>query len=73
VDWCGGGGAAVWIVEVDGRRLVIDTNGSQDSSSAQAVLDSIKFTPSPEARFRTGGQLDFKLAAFLSLTAFALA
>ena len=53
--------------------MTVDTNGSQDSSAAQAVLDSIKFTPSPEARFRTGGQLDFKLAAFLSLTVFALA
>ena len=37
----------IWILEVDGQRLVIDTNGSQDDSAVQGVLDSIKFTPQP--------------------------
>ncbi|HEY5520144.1 MAG TPA: hypothetical protein VIK08_05765 [Candidatus Limnocylindrales bacterium] len=37
----------IWILEVDGQRLVIDTNGPRDNSVLQGVLDSINFTAQP--------------------------
>ncbi|HEY5473336.1 MAG TPA: hypothetical protein VIK32_09120 [Candidatus Limnocylindrales bacterium] len=38
----------IWILEVDGQRLVIDSNGPPSNGILQGVLDSITSYPSPE-------------------------
>lgn len=37
----------IWILEVDGQRLVIDSNVPLSNGVLQGVLDSINFIPQP--------------------------